>query len=541
MPRRRPRSTNIVGVVIDGDVIRGTHIRDVLGRPRVVRCAEVGIDATVTDHGRIVDHEAFTGALRRLWDEAGFRTKNVAFGIDGRDATFRRLGLPVEAGADVDTAARYELSSYLPYALDEAVTTVQEVGRDADNVDVVVVAVRRKTLEDLADAVTGAGLRLRDVTLAPAALAVSATGGSPGDSTIVSVDGGSTTIVVRRDGRATVTRVLTGGGGDRNAQAAEELEEALASVDQFRMGLGAHVERSEDPRLRRFRAVAEEVAAAIRFEESQQNGSTEGLRVELAGAYGADDALVELMAAGVDAPVSVVPAPDWWPEGDSFPTHTTSAGVALCAFDRAPGIVHLDVPSLTARRATRRELAVGVGAALLVALPVAQLVQAARDDAAQADENALAAELEAEVLAVRVESLDDVAVLSADVEDERRIRADALEGEIWVQRVLDEVADTIPDDTFLTGITLRRPVEALDAVDLDPTATFSGVALDQGGAAEWLLAVESLELIEELWLVQSTASVFGESEAPVVAFVGEGHLTSAAATPRSLGVEQEMP
>lgn len=540
MRTRRSRSNNIVGVVIDGDVIRGTHLRDGFGRPRVMQCAEVEIDPDITDHGRIVDHPGFSAALRSLWEEGGFRTRHVAFGIDGRDATFRRLALPVELAADVDDAARYELGTFLPYGLDDAITTVQEVDRDDEHIDVAVVAVRRSTVEDLADAVEQAGLRLRDVTLAPTALGVSATGASH-DSTIVSVDAASTTIVVRRNGRATVTRVLTGGGGERSVQAADELEEALASVDQFRQGLGAQLDHSVDPRIRRFRTVAEEVAAAIRFEESEQHGETLVLGVDLAGAYGSDETLVSLMAAGVDVPVSVVEPPPWWPAEYSFAAHTTAVGVALSAFDRAPGIVHLDVPSLAERRGRRQDLAIGVTAALFLAVPLAQLVESARGDSAAAGERAAAAEVQADLLAAQTESWEELADLQADVLDRRRVRAEAVAGEVWVQRVLDEVAEAIPEDTFLTGLTLRRPLDDMAADEADAGATFSGIAFDQAGAARWLLAVESLELIDDVWLVQSTASVFGEEELPVVAFVAEGRLTPAAETPRSLGFDEASP
>ncbi|MEZ5246330.1 MAG: pilus assembly protein PilM [Acidimicrobiales bacterium] len=537
MHRRRSRSTNIVGVVLDGDVIRGTQIRHGIAHPRSVQCAEIAIDPAITDHGRIVDHEAFSVALRSLWKEGGFRTRHVAFGIDGRDATFRRLAVPTTLADDVVDAARYELSTYLPYPLDEAITTVQEVARDEESVDVVVVAVRRRTVEDLADAVAQAGLKLRDVTLSSTALGIGASGSS--DSTIVSVDGASTTIVVRRNGRATVTRVLTGGGGDRSVQAADELEEALASVDQFRLGLGARVAENTDPRVRRFRTVAEEVAAAIRFEESQQHGDALGLGVELTGAYGADETLVSLMAAGVDAPVSVVDTPSWWPAQHSFAAFMTAAGVALGSFDRVPGIVHLDVPSITERDRKRRDLRVGIIAGVLALVPVVRLVETARADADMADERATAAEVQADVLAAQADTFDEISELYADVQVQRSVRVDALSGEVWFQRVLDEVAETIPDETFLTGLTLRRPLATSLGEQEDATATFSGVALDQGGAAQWLLAVESLDLIDDVWLVQSTASVYGENELPVVAFVGEGKLTPDAATPRSLGLDEE--
>ncbi len=534
MSTRRPRSANVVGVVVDGDVIKGAQIRTVFGRPRLVRCAEVVVPGEITDQGRIVDPDGFAAALRSLWKEGGFRTKQLAFGIDGRDATFRRLSLPLDVAEHVREAARYELGTYLPYGLDEAVTDIHEVGRTATSIDVVAVAVRRASVEMIAAAIADAGLRVCDVTLSSTALGLSVTGGVSRDSTIVSVDGVSTTIVVRRDGRATVTRVLTGGGGERSTQAADELEEALARVDQFRHGPGAGA-RVDDPKIRRFRTVVEEVAAAIRFEESQQTGGGIRAGVDLAGSYGADESLVELMASGVDASVAVVDPPAWWGEKFPFAPFTTAAGVALGAVDRTDASVHLDVPSVSARRRRDRELAVGLVVAAAVAIPAMRLVGAANSDAVRAEGSAESAELQADVLAARVVGLDEVAALQQEVFDRRRIHDDAVAGEIWWPRLLDEIAGVIPDDTFLTSVSLRRPVDDPMIDQAETTATFGAVALDQGGVARWLRAVASLDGVDDVWLVQSTASVYGELELPVVAFVAEGRLTDAAESPRARG------
>lgn len=532
MPRRRPRSTNIVGVAIDGDVIRGTQLRRVLGRTRVVRCAEVEIPASITEHGHIVDRDGFVEALRELWRVGGFRTKHLAFALDGRDATFRRLEIPVVATELVDDAARCELATILPYDIEEAVCVVHEVDRRADGVDVVAVAARRSSVEMVADAAAAAGLRLRDLTLSSTALGLGLADSS-GEHTIVSVDRVTTTIVVHRAGQATVTRVLTGGGGERSTEMADELEQALASVDQFRRGGVADQRAGDEPRLRRFRTVVDEVAAAIRFEESQvDGGGTVG--VKLTGAYGADPALVAMLNEGIDDDVSVAPPPAWWDAEEPFATFAAAAGAALNAFDGRSSVVHLDPPSAIERGQRNRELVAGLAAAALLALVGARIVGQAGADETAAEGLAVEAELRAELLAARVDDLVDVADLRADVETREEVVQEAVAGEIWWPRVLDEVAAVMPDDTFLTGVTLRRPRDDSAADGQEPTATFSAIALEQAGTAEWMLAVDALDVLDELWLVQSTASVYGDQELPVVAFVAEGVLTDAARSPRAV-------
>lgn len=539
MSSKNSRPSSVVGVVVDGDVIRAVQLRNLFGRLRIVAAAEHVMTSPVSEQGRIVDGEALTVALKELWAIGGFRTKSVSFGLDGRDATFRRLLLPSEAGDSVHQTARFELDGLLAYDIEDAVTFVSEVDRSETGIDVTIAAARDTTIEAIADSAAAAGLRLCDVTLVPTSVGLAIGEAASPCGTIVSVDGSSTTIVVRRDGRANVTRVLSGGGGGHADRVADELEEALASVDQFRQGDSAAVGRHTDPRMRRFQTVVQEVAAAIHFEESQQESSGPPLTIELTGSCGADPALVELMTSGTHTSVSVAEAPHWWDEDAPFATFGSAAGVAMNTFGIGPDVVHLEVPSLVERAGRRREVVVGLVAACVVAVPALLATASARDSAVAAEDEAAAVAIQADLLAARVDSLATLDDLQGQVFEGRQVAAAAVEDEVWLPRVLDEIASTMPEATFLDALSLRRPSSEESPDAADATATFSGYALDQAGVAEWLLSIESLESIDHVWLIQSTAAVFGDDELPVVSFVGEGNLTTQLVTPRAASQQED--
>ena len=97
----------------------------------------------------------------------------------------------------------------------------------------------------------------------------------------------------------------------------------------------------------------------------------------------------------------------------------------------------------------------------------------------------------------------------------------------------------MPEDTFLDALSLRRPSLDESSETTSTSASFSGYALDQAGVAAWLLAIDELEGLDDIWLIQSTASAFGDNELPVVAFVTEGNVTTEMMTPRAVGTDPD--
>ncbi len=531
MLTRRPRTTNVVGVTIDGDVLRGVQMRRWFGSTRAVKCAEVELERDPTDAGRVVDPDLVADGLRQLWKAGRFRTSRLALGIDGRDATRRRISVPIAAADDLATAVRYELADYLPYDLDDAVTDFNELDRDDEHIHVVAVAIKRSTAESAAAIAADAGLRLTTLHIASSEVSVVVDHDTDFErDAIVSLDGATTSIVLRHRGHITVTRVLSSGGGERRADVADEIEQALAIVDLFRRVGNAHPTEESDGRRRRFRAAVEEVNAAIHFEETETGERVAAVFV--GGAYGAEPEPRALMAEGLEAEVSVAPTPHWWRADAPFPAFMAPAGTAA----RAIGFgqtrtFDLEAPSLVQRRSRRRELVLGVAVGLLMAGPAFRVVDSTRAAAETATDHAVATEHEADLVAASVDRLDDLAQLSDEVENAQRLVDDAVAGELWWPKLLEDVAGITPDDVFLTGVSLRQPQP--EEIDAETSASFSGIALDQAGAGRWLLAIAEIDGIDDVWLVQSTATFFGETEIPVVSFIAEADLTDSLLSPRA--------
>ncbi len=539
MSQRRQRRRRIVGVMIDGDVLRGVELKRGLRGLRFKGVAEVVVPDGTREQGRIIDQSAMADAFKALWKEGGFRAKRVAFGISGRDVTIRPMSVPTAASTDVGGFARYELGEYLPYDLDHSVVDHRIMG-DADTngdghndtvTEVIAVGVRTSLVEEVAAAVAEAGLVISSIDAAPTALAaaIAPMASEQGTEALVSVDGTRTTVVLRAGGRPRVVRVLAEGGGDRSTQLAEELESLIATVDQHRRG--GEQQWSVDGQSRRFTEAAEAVTAAIRYDIGEQAGSGVS-RVVLTGAFGEYELLHQFMAEASGVEVIGAPTPPWWGNDDDFDHYVEPAGLAYAALGNPAERFDLMAPTVVESRQRRRERVAGLVLGIALVAGGIPLVDQVWSETHRL--NAQAAELErnAGELRTQTEALAPAGEMDDALEVQRIAIDNALEDDLWWARIMEEIADAMPMETFLTSMSLVRPVGTDNREDF--VATFTGVGHDQAAVGAWLAAMSDLDVLDDVWLVQATASVYGTEGTPVVAFLAEARLTTDAKTLRAL-------
>lgn len=530
------RSRRVVGVVIDGDVLRGVELRRGVRGLRARAAAEVVLPNGGRGEDFGLDPESIAEGLRALWAEGGFGSRDVAFGVNGRDATIRPMTVPNEALDDLDGYVRYELAEYLSYELGDAVIDHQVVGCSSDEADasleVLAIGVRTALLDTIADAIDQAGLTLVSVDAAPTALAVGI--GQVADATdgdaVVSVDGTRTTVVLRAGGRPRMVRVLAEGGGSHSTQLAEELDSLIARVDEHRRG-GHH--QTGDAQDQRFSEAADAVAAAINYDLREHTG-TGVAHVILTGAFGRFDSLHHLMTGASGAPVTSAVPPLWWPGSDDggvgeFDQFAEPAGLAFTALAATDSRFDLMPPALVEHRRNRVELGVGVAAAVAIIAGGVFAIGPYRESAAVASAEADTLDGHVATLSMRVDSLAIVADLEAARVDISDGIDTALADDLWWSRILVEIGAATPDDTFLTSVTLERPLGEEESV-----TDFTGISTDQASVGEWLAAMEALPIFADVWLVQSSATVVGEEELAVVSFLAKARLTDAARAPRAV-------
>ena len=224
-----------IGLDIGSFAVRAVEL-SIDGTPKLVRFGQVALPRGAVRDGEIVDPEAVSAAIRRLWSEAGFRSKRVVLGVANQRVIVRQAEMPAMSEEELAAALRFEAQELIPIPIEDAILDFQVIehlsgGDNGDRVRILLAAAQQDMIRTHVHAVEGAGLRVAMVDVIPFALvrALAQAGGDVLGSTgraeaIVCVGAGVTNVVVHENGVPRFVRVLLVGGDDITDAIARDLD-----------------------------------------------------------------------------------------------------------------------------------------------------------------------------------------------------------------------------------------------------------------------------------------------------------------------------
>jgi type IV pilus assembly protein PilM len=470
--------------------------------------------------GEVVDLPVVSAALRRLWKEGGFGSREVVVGVANSRVVARVVDLPVLPDDELRSSLRWQVQDLIPLPIEDAELDLQVIERPAvgagpdARLKALLVAAHRDMLRSLLAALDGASLKASRIDLVPFALvrALSQPGSwldddAPDYEVIVGSGAGVTNVVVHEHGIPHFVRSLPTGGWAVTEALGDELGIELATAEALKR------EQADTPEQARVDAVAanmlvplaSDVAGSLDFHLAQI-GRGDLRRVVLAGGGVRLHALRRALEDHLGVPVvdgdpfaslDTSKAPlDEGALGSARDLFATAVGLALAgstgdAISLLPSEVHT-------QRAERRQLTMAAGgvgtfAALLVLLAFARGSQV---DGARAQ----AAKTEAQTASIerQVNALNDVEKTEADIAAGRETARLVLDGDVDWPALFRDVGTVIPDDVWLNSFSATRTPG-------EPTnLQFSASGPDQTSAARWLLRLEDLDKVEDAWLTDSS-------------------------------------
>src|SRR5947207_4810427 len=278
-----------VGLDIGTSAVRAVEL--VLGREQVsfTRFGQVALPPGVVRAGEVVDPAAVSTAIRRLWREAGFRTRQVITGVGNQRVVARQADLPEMTEQDLRSALVFQAEELIPIPIEEAILDFQVlehfVGAEEATIRILLVAAQLDMVRNLLAAIEGAGLSASLVDLIPFALMRSLTGSSLADEleptaqAIVCVGAGITNVVVHRHGVPEFVRMLGVGGDDITQGIATELTVDADTAEDLKRR--ADFASPDDLEARTARIVAdraslliEEIRGSLDYYQAQPEATT---------------------------------------------------------------------------------------------------------------------------------------------------------------------------------------------------------------------------------------------------------------------------
>jgi type IV pilus assembly protein PilM len=211
---RRRQDKTVVGLEMDPSHIAAAEVH-VNGRLTVKKGAVADLRSGILRDGEVVDTVGLSDALRTLFADNDLGT-NVRIGVANQRIVVRTLDLPVvHDDKALELAVQASAPDHIPVPMDEAVLDFQSLGTvdtpEGPRTRVVIVAVRRETIDRIVTAAHDAGLKLAGIDLSAFAM-VRALRSAGSEHAVLYINlAGLTNVAVANDSGCLFTRAAAGG------------------------------------------------------------------------------------------------------------------------------------------------------------------------------------------------------------------------------------------------------------------------------------------------------------------------------------------
>lgn len=280
--------TGAVGLDIGTTHVRAAELERSGSSATLTRYGEVTLPPGAVRDGEVHDPSVVADALRRLWAQAKFTSKDVNIGVGNQRVVVREVDVPRMPAAQVRAALPYQVQGLLPMPLDEALLDFYPTGEgesaNGPTLHGMLVAATRDTVSASLMAVESAGLRPRMVDLDSFALLRALARGPYGQGTVAVVEVGArrTHVVIATDGRPRFVRILAAGGQNVTDAVVSALgvDQVQAEEIKRNVGIGAAVPPEYAPASEAVSTAVVKLVESVRNTFTYFAGNNHGAGVE---------------------------------------------------------------------------------------------------------------------------------------------------------------------------------------------------------------------------------------------------------------------
>lgn len=205
--------------------------------------------------GEIENPEAITAVLRNIVKAEKLKNKNIVVGISGQSVIIKKISVPLMSEDELAEMIREEASQYIPFDIEEVHLDFQIVKADGEiptkkgevaqdderQMDVLIVAARKETIQVILDVAKDVGLRVRVVDLAVFALEnafeLNYEVDMESSVALVNIGASSTNVNVLESGVTAFTRDLMVGGNTLSEEIQKKLSIGFADAEKLKLGI----------------------------------------------------------------------------------------------------------------------------------------------------------------------------------------------------------------------------------------------------------------------------------------------------------------
>ena len=237
----------VVGVDFAAGILRAIEIGGSTRRPVVERYSEIAVPEGAIVRGEVMEVHTVANALKQLWINGGFSSKNIAIGIGNHRVVARDHTVARASRAQIRESLPHQVQDMIPMPVAEALLDFYPVsesdGEQGPQVQGLLVAAAKDAVMGNIKAAKLAGLTTVAVDLIPFALLRTLTHSvdTTGTIALVEIGGSTTSVVVATNGVPQFIRIIPSGSDHITNELARrlEVEEVEAEMLKRTIGLSA--------------------------------------------------------------------------------------------------------------------------------------------------------------------------------------------------------------------------------------------------------------------------------------------------------------
>jgi type IV pilus assembly protein PilM len=152
----------VVGLDIGSSAVKAVELKPAGKGFRVVAFATQAVPPDSIVDGAIIDGGAVADAIRRLFENKAFKTKEVAASLSGNAVIVKKINLPMMTEGELAESIYWEAEQYIPFDIQDVNLDYQILDGDAASdskgtMDVLLVAAKKDKIADYTSVISQAG------------------------------------------------------------------------------------------------------------------------------------------------------------------------------------------------------------------------------------------------------------------------------------------------------------------------------------------------------------------------------------------------
>ena len=237
------KSKSVVGLDIGSSAVKAVELKAVGKGFKVVAFAIEAVPPDSIVDGAIIDGAAVADAIRRVFENKAFKTKEVAASLSGNAVIVKKINLPIMTEAELAESIYWEAEQYIPFDIQDVNLDYQilNAGTGAESegtMDVLLVAAKKEKIADYTGVISQAGRLpvIVDVDAFALQNAYEVNYGLEPDAVVVLLNAGASAIninIITGD-QSVFTRDISMGGNSYTEAVQKELNLPFESAEQIK-------------------------------------------------------------------------------------------------------------------------------------------------------------------------------------------------------------------------------------------------------------------------------------------------------------------